>query len=64
MCASSSERNQKYADQVFQQMKTMGFEVQEQDFSKTPLRDKTPPGVLELWIGHKQAPLKKAQARP
>lgn len=59
-----SERNQKYADQVFQQMKTMGFEVQEQDFSKTPLRDKTPPGVLELWIGHKQAPLKKAQARP
>ena len=55
-----SERNQKYADQVLQKMKTMGFDVQQQDFSKTPLHDKTPPGVLEVWIGHKQGALKKS----
>jgi hypothetical protein len=59
-----SERNQPYADQVFQLMKNIGFDVQQQDFSKTNIRDKTPPGVLEIWIGHKQGPLKKPQARP
>ena len=59
-----SERNQQYGDQVFQVMKKMGFDVQQQDFSKTPIRDKTPPGVLELWIGHKQGPLPKQSAAP
>jgi hypothetical protein len=59
-----SESNQQHGDQVFQLMKTMGFDVQQQDFSKTSLRDKNPPGVLEVWIGHKQGPLKKSQARP
>ncbi len=52
-----SAANQPHAEKVMQVMKNMGFAVQSQDFSKTPLQDKTAPGVLEIWIGHKQAPL-------
>jgi hypothetical protein len=53
-----SSGNKQRADEVLKLMKDMGFDVQEQDFSNTPLRDKTPPGVLEIWIGHKQGVLK------
>ena len=54
-----SPGNKQYADRVQELMKGMGFEVQEQDFSATSLRDKSPPGGLEVWIGQKQGPLKK-----
>jgi len=58
-----SAGNKQYADKVQELMKGMGFDVEEQDFSKT-LHDKTetPPGALEVWIGQKQGPLKKARS--
>lgn len=56
-----SARNKQYADKVQELMKGMGFDVEEQDFSATPLHDKTPPGALEVWIGQKQGPLNKAR---
>jgi hypothetical protein len=53
-----SAANKERAYQVLQLMKTMGFAVEEQDFSNTEMREKTAPGVLEIWIGHRQPILK------
>src|SRR5205807_1822496 len=39
-----SAGNKQYADKVLESMKSMGFQVQEQDFSTTPLRENTVPG--------------------
>jgi cell division septation protein DedD len=55
-----SPQNKQHADRVLDLMHKMGFTVEEQDFSNTPLREKTQPGFLEVWIGHKQKPLTKS----
>jgi len=57
-----SADNKQYADKVQELMKGMGFDVAEQDFSAGSLHEKTPPGALEVWIGQKQGPLKKARS--
>jgi hypothetical protein len=44
------------ADKILGLMKTMGFEVEEQDFT-APNQNKVASGQMEVWIGEKQGPL-------
>ncbi len=44
------------ADRILGLMKTMGFEVEEQDFTAAN-QNKVAPGQIEVWIGEKQGPL-------
>jgi hypothetical protein len=54
-----SASDKPHADEILQLMKTIGFDVNEQDFSRARLQDKTPPGQLEVWIGQDQGALRK-----